>query len=90
MANAAKKGSDGFYQHFGIPDGLGDKFPWAVKQAWASDTDTGVKALHSSGLVGKGWRYEVVVLTEEPFDVSLTAVGPAVTVGCRTIATVLS
>ncbi|MFD1047461.1 hypothetical protein ACFQ1S_18915, partial [Kibdelosporangium lantanae] len=23
MANAAEKGSDGFYQHFGIPDGLG-------------------------------------------------------------------
>jgi hypothetical protein len=89
MAHAAERGSDGFYQHFGIPDGLGGKFPWAVKQAWASNTDTGVKALHSSGFVGKGWRYEVIVLTEEPIGVGLTGVGPAVTAGCRTIAPIL-
>lgn len=89
MANAAENGSDGFYQHFGIPDGLGGKFPWAVKQAWASNTDTGVKALHSSGFVGKGWRYEVIVLTEEPMAVGLAGVGPAVTAGCRAIAPVL-
>ncbi|GAB3873595.1 hypothetical protein GCM10029964_014120 [Kibdelosporangium lantanae] len=89
MANAAEKGSDGFYQHFGIPDGLGDKFPWAVKQAWASDNDTGVKALHSSGFVGRKWRYEVIVLTEEPYGASLAGAGPGVTAGCRAIAPVL-
>lgn len=90
MANTAEHGSDGFYQHFGIPDGLGGKFQWAVKQAWASDDDTGVKALHSTGFVGKGWRYEVIVLTEEPMGVGLSGVGPAVTTGCKAITAVLS
>ncbi|HEX3816117.1 MAG TPA: hypothetical protein VHX59_25040 [Mycobacteriales bacterium] len=33
LRHSAPDGADGFYQHFGIPDGLAGT-PWAVKQGW--------------------------------------------------------
>jgi hypothetical protein len=64
---ATERGSDGFRQYFGIPDAAGGR-PWAVKQGWSCCNPQ--RSLHTSGVVGEGDRYIVVVLTEFPTDVS--------------------
>ncbi|QUQ68473.1 hypothetical protein [Kutzneria sp. CA-103260] len=62
LAAAPRYGADGFDQHFGIPGRL--PRPWAVKQGWsASPRDV---VLHTSGLVGPGWRFVAVVLASFP------------------------
>ncbi|OXM71654.1 hypothetical protein [Amycolatopsis vastitatis] len=63
---ATERGSDGFRQYFGIPDAAGGR-PWAVKQGWSCCNPQ--RSLHTSGLVGEGDRYIVVVLTEFPTGV---------------------
>ena len=68
LAAATERGSDNFRQYFGIPDGLGDSQPWAIKQGWACCRPT--RVLHTSGVIGKNNRYIVVVLTENPRSVS--------------------
>ncbi len=62
LAYAPEHAADGFDQSFGLPDGLDEQ--WAVKQGWGNDDHAMV--LHSSGLVGKSWRYVVVLLSEHP------------------------
>jgi hypothetical protein len=62
LAQAPEYAADGFDQYFGLPDGLAAQ--WAVKQGWGSN-DT-ARVLHSTGLVGPGFRYVVVLLTEHP------------------------
>jgi hypothetical protein len=62
LARAPRHAADGFDQHFGIPYGLDGH--WAIKQGWGSDDST--KVLHSTGLVGRNFRYVVVLLTEHP------------------------
>ncbi len=57
MANAAPYGSDGFWQHFGIPSATSG---WRVKQGWMSYSGD---RLHSTGFVG-GDRYTVALLTQ--------------------------
>ena len=62
LARAPEYAADDFDQYFGIPDGLDAQ--WAVKQGWGNNDHAMV--LHSTGLVGEGWRYVVVLLTEHP------------------------
>ncbi len=62
LAYAPEYAADDFDQYFGIPDGLDAQ--WAVKQGWGNNDHAMV--LHSTGLVGEGWRYVVVLLTEHP------------------------
>lgn len=62
LAYAPQYAADGFDQYFGIPDGLAAQ--WAVKQGWGNNDHAMV--LHSTGLVGEGWRYVVILLTEHP------------------------
>ncbi len=62
LGQAPRVAADGFDQHFGIPDGLDAQ--WAVKQGWGSNSSG--RVVHSTGLVGPGFRYVVVLLTEHP------------------------
>lgn len=62
---ATERGSDGFRQYFGIPDGASGH-SWAIKQGWSCCRPT--RMLHTTGLVDD--RYIVVVLTENPRAVS--------------------
>lgn len=63
---ATERGADGFRQYFGIPDAAAGR-PWAVKQGWSCCRPT--RMLHTSGVVGDGDRYIVVVLSEHPASV---------------------
>jgi hypothetical protein len=62
LAQAPEYAADDWDQWFGIPDGL--NLQWAIKQGWGDNERTMV--LHSTGLVGAGWRYVVILLTEHP------------------------
>ncbi|OLR89485.1 hypothetical protein BJP25_05205 [Actinokineospora bangkokensis] len=82
LAAAPRRAADGFDQHFGIPDGLAAR--WAVKQGWSnSATDI---VTHSTGLVGEGWRYVVVLLTEHPRPTRWSTACASVTAGARSLA----
>ncbi len=61
MHNATNLGADGTDQYFGIPYAVGGATYWAVKQGWACCEPGWV--LNTTGLVGTGERYIVVVLT---------------------------
>lgn len=74
LAAAPRHGADGFDQYFGIPGRL--PRPWAVKQGWsASPRDV---VLHTSGLVGAGWRFVVVVLASFPVGTEWATAASAV------------
>ncbi|MBB5850661.1 serine hydrolase [Amycolatopsis umgeniensis] len=60
LREAPRRAADGFDQHFGIPSAFQDR-PWAVKQGWASGR--GAVDAHTTGLVGAGDRYVVVILS---------------------------
>ncbi len=77
LSSAPRRAADGFDQHFGIPRAF--EHPWAIKQGWSS-TPAAI-AVHSTGLVGPGWRYLVVMLTEHPRSASWDAGADAVTAG---------
>ncbi|WP_380618272.1 serine hydrolase [Salininema proteolyticum] len=62
MAATTDHGADGYYQHFGIPDGLADR-DWAVKQGW-SCCDLDRRWLNTAGIVEGEWI--VVVLAHWP------------------------
>jgi hypothetical protein len=81
LAGAPRKASDGFDQYFGIPDGIGGS--WAIKQGWSNSRSD--IALHSTGLVGEGWRYIVVLLTEHPLGISWTTGARSVTAGAKAL-----
>ena len=76
LRGATEQGSDGFRQYFGIPDAAKGQ-PWAVKQGWSCCRPT--RMLHTSGVVGEGDRYIVVVLTEHPSKVSYPIASKRVT-----------
>ncbi|WP_290050651.1 hypothetical protein [Amycolatopsis solani] len=76
LRDATERGSDGFRQYFGIPDAAGGR-PWAVKQGWSCCRPT--RVLHTSGVVGDGDRYIVVVLSEHPASVDYAAGSKRVT-----------
>ena len=81
LARAPRTAEDGFDQHFGIPDGLGGS--WAVKQGWSnSPTDL---VIHTSGLVGDGWRYVAVLLTQHPLGVPVRTATSSVTAGAKAL-----
>ncbi|MDQ0380805.1 serine hydrolase [Amycolatopsis thermophila] len=70
LRDAPQVAADGTNQHFGIPDGLPGR-SWAIKQGWAAGRG-GVDA-HTSGLVGPGDRYVVVVLTHRPSGTAMAS-----------------
>ncbi|GAA3437266.1 hypothetical protein [Kutzneria kofuensis] len=74
LAAAPRHGSDGFDQYFGIPGVL--PRPWAVKQGWSESPRDVV--LHTSGLVGDGWRFVVVVLASFPVGTDWATAAAAV------------
>lgn len=74
LAAPPRHGSDGFDQYFGIPGRL--PRPWAVKQGWSESPRDVV--LHTSGLVGVGWRFVVVVLASFPVGTDWTIAVDAV------------
>lgn len=61
MHAATNLGADGTDQYFGIPYAVGGATYWAVKQGWACCEPGWV--LNTTGLVGAGGRYIVIVLT---------------------------
>jgi hypothetical protein len=63
LADTPKIAADGFDQYFGIPDGMPNT-SWAVKQGWGTSGSHAV--MNSTGLVGPGWRYVVIVLASAP------------------------
>ncbi|OMQ12108.1 hypothetical protein A7K94_0221665, partial [Modestobacter sp. VKM Ac-2676] len=65
LRSATPRGTDGFYQWFGLRDGL-PREPWiGVKQGWMCCFD-GVVVRHSTALVGPESRFVVVALAQGP------------------------
>lgn len=81
LGRAPEVAADGFRQHFGIPDGL--DMQWAIKQGWGNNTRAMV--LHSTGLVGAGWRYVVVLLTEHPLGSGWRTCSKSVTAAAKAL-----
>lgn len=81
LAQAPEYAADDFDQYFGIPDGLTAQ--WAIKQGWGNNDRT--MALHSTGLVGPGWRYVVILLTEHPLGSGWRTSANSVTAAARAL-----
>lgn len=62
LARAPQVAADGFDQYFGIPKGMNTH--WAIKQGWGNNSAAMV--LHSTGVLGRSYRYVVILLTEHP------------------------
>ena len=86
LSDAPKIAADGFNQYFGIPDGMPNT-RWAVKQGWGTSGSQAV--MNTTGLVGPGWRYVVVVLAAAPAT-SYSAAPAAVTAGAAELANLVS
>lgn len=85
LASTAEHATDGWYQYFGIPDGIGR--PWAVKQGWSN---SGAKlVVHTTGLVGRYYRYVVVVLLEAEPSTSWNTMRDAATAAAHTVAPIV-
>ena len=76
LRKATRTAADGFDQHFGIPSAFPGR-PWAVKQGWAAGR--GSVDAHTTGLVGEGDRYIVVMLSAFADGTSLDVATAAVT-----------
>jgi hypothetical protein len=85
LADAQRIAEDGFDQYFGIPVAMPDT-PWAVKQGWGTSGSRAV--MLSTGLVGPGLRYVVVVLASAPTR-SYSTVPAAITAGTGALADVI-
>ncbi|WP_143446960.1 serine hydrolase [Kibdelosporangium aridum] len=90
MGNAAKFGSDDFFQHFGIPSAVNKH--WAIKQAWTDNSQA--VSVHSTGLVDpqgrRGtWRYTVILLTEHPKPQTYEAAAKSATEAAQAVAPLL-
>ncbi|WP_156893479.1 hypothetical protein [Actinokineospora enzanensis] len=85
LAAAPRSAADGFDQYFGIPSAGVE--PWAIKQGWSNSTNDIV--LHSTGLVGRDWRYIVIVLTSHPLSVRFGTGARSVTAGMKVLAPLL-
>jgi hypothetical protein len=73
--------ADGFDQSFGIPSaGVPD---WWVKQGWGCCRPD--RVLHTTGLVGTGQRYVVVVLSSAPSSTNATDAANAITAATRAL-----
>ncbi|MBV8542120.1 MAG: hypothetical protein JO364_02885 [Pseudonocardiales bacterium] len=82
LAAAPRVAADGTDQYFGIPDGL-PHATWAIKQGWGTSGSQAV--MNSTGLVGTGWRYVVVLLASAPAD-SYSTLPAVVTAGAAALA----
>ncbi|MGH3975119.1 MAG: hypothetical protein ACRDS9_17590 [Pseudonocardiaceae bacterium] len=85
LADAQRIAADGFDQYFGIPGAMPDT-PWAIKQGWGTSGSQAV--MLSTGLVGPGLRYVVVVLASAPTR-SYSTVPAAITAGTGALADVI-
>lgn len=85
LAATPQTAADGFDQHFGIPDGMPNT-TWAVKQGWGTSGSEAV--MNSTGLVGTGLRYVVVMLVSAPAG-SYSRVPAVVTAGAGALASSL-
>jgi hypothetical protein len=85
LSDIPKIAADGFNQYFGIPDGMPNT-SWAIKQGWGTSGSQAV--MNSTGLVGPGWRYVVVVLADAPANSYSTLPG-AVTAAAGALAGLL-
>jgi hypothetical protein len=85
LADAQRIAEDGFDQYFGIPVAMPDT-PWAIKQGWGTSGSQAV--MLSTGLVGPGLRYVVVVLASAPTR-SYSTVPAAITAGTDALADVI-
>ncbi len=85
LADTPQTAADGFDQHFGIPDGMPNT-TWAVKQGWGTSGSQAV--MNSTGLVGTGLRYVVVVLASAPAR-SYSTVPEVVTAGAGALASLV-
>jgi hypothetical protein len=83
LHNAPERASDGFYQHFGIPEALPGVY-WAAKQGWMVSRSALV--LNTTGVVGPDGRYVVVLLTKQPKSTGYAEGRDAVTAGIRALA----
>lgn len=83
LRQASRTAADGFDQYFGIPSAFGDR-PWAVKQGWAAGR--GSVDAHTTGLVGEGDRYIVVILSGSAEGTGLGEATAAVTSVARSLA----
>ncbi|MFD5247831.1 serine hydrolase [Amycolatopsis sp. NPDC058340] len=83
LRQASRTAADGFDQYFGIPSAFGDR-PWAVKQGWAAGR--GSVDAHTTGLVGEGDRYIVVILSGSAEGTGLDVATAAVTSVARSLA----
>jgi hypothetical protein len=80
MHHSTVYGSDGFYQHFGIPSATTG---YAVKQGWGIDDDCFCHAaMNSTGFVG-GDRYAVAIFTSGPASTYGSTMGRMVTAEAR-------
>lgn len=82
LAAAPQIAADGFDQYFGIPGGM-PHTSWAVKQGWGTSGSRAV--MNSTGLVGVGLRYVVVVLASAPAN-RYSTVPAVVTAGAGAVA----
>jgi hypothetical protein len=82
LTGAPQIAADGFNQYFGIPDGM-PHITWAIKQGWGTSGSEAV--MNSTGLVGTGLRYVVVVLASASAD-SYSTVPAVVTAGAGALA----
>jgi beta-lactamase class A len=87
LRNAPEVSADGFDQHYGIASGLSG-WPWAIKQGWASGR--GSVEAHTTGLVGKGDRYLVVLLAGYPDGTDLATAAKATSDSAATLAPLLA
>ncbi|MEV6605260.1 hypothetical protein [Kutzneria sp. NPDC051319] len=77
--------ADGFDQSFGIPSlGAGQ---WWVKQGWGCCRPD--RVLHTTGLVGPGQRYVVVVLSSAPSSTNAADEAKAITAATQALAPLL-
>jgi hypothetical protein len=84
LYHAKKTADDGFPQYFGIPDGLPATATWSVKQGWMILKSAVV--LNTTGVVGPGDRYIVVLLTSQRAYTSYAKGRNAVTDGITALA----
>lgn len=85
LSDAPRIASDGSDQYFGIPDGMPNT-RWAVKQGWGTSGSQAVT--NSTGLVGPGWRYVMVVLAAAPAN-SYSTLPTVVTAGAGALASLV-
>ncbi|WP_211767307.1 hypothetical protein [Kutzneria sp. CA-103260] len=77
--------ADGFDQSFGIPSAGAAE--WWVKQGWGCCRPD--RVLHTTGLVGSGQRYVVVVLSSAPSSGNAADAAAAITAATRALAPLL-